>query len=92
MNLIQIEYFVEVARQLSFTNAANTLHISQPALSKQIAILEKELGVRLLDRNNRKVNLTDTGKILLEECEKLQLQVEKMFAKKELKLQVTYTF
>lgn len=81
MNLIQIEYFVEVAKQLSFTNAANNLHVSQPALSKQISVLEKELGVSLLDRNNRNVKLTVSGKVLLDECENLQLQVEKMVRK-----------
>lgn len=81
MNLIQIEYFVEVARQLSFTNAAISLHISQPALSKQISILEKELGVKLLDRNFRNVSLTEQGKLFFEECEILQLQVEKMVRK-----------
>lgn len=81
MNLIQIEYFVEVARLLSFTKAAEMLHISQPALSKQIMLLEKELGVKLMDRDQRGVKLTLSGKVLLEECEKLQNHVENMVRK-----------
>ncbi len=61
MNLTQVEYFLEAAKCLNFTAAARTLYVSQPALSKQIALLEKELGVPLFHRENRRVELTEAG-------------------------------
>lgn len=61
MKLAQLEYFLEAAQQLNFTSAAKTLYISQPALSKQISLLEEELGARLFIRNSRKVLLTAAG-------------------------------
>ncbi|HCX65847.1 MAG TPA: hypothetical protein DHN33_11640 [Eubacteriaceae bacterium] len=81
MDLIQIEYFVEVADKLSFTRAAETLHISQPALSKQISLLEKELGVILIERKHRSIELTECGRIFLNEAKQLQAQVQKMIRK-----------
>lgn len=62
MRLAQLEYFLAVAERLNFTSAAKALYISQPALSKQIALLEEELGARLFIRNSRKVLLTAAGK------------------------------
>lgn len=61
MRLAQLEYFLAVAERLNFTSAAKALYISQPALSKQIALLEEELGARLFIRNSRKVLLTAAG-------------------------------
>lgn len=81
MNLMQIDYFVEVSKQLNFTTAAKNLYISQPALSKQIALLEEELGVKILERNQRSVSLTQAGMVLLEECEKIQLHIINMIGK-----------
>ena len=53
MNDIQIKYFIAVVKNnINFTKAANAVYISQPALSKQIAKFEKELGVELFDREN----------------------------------------
>lgn len=63
MNLIQIKYFLEVSKTLNFTNAAQNLFVSQPSFSRQIQLLEEELGVKLLIRNNRKVVLTKAGKV-----------------------------
>jgi LysR family transcriptional regulator, carnitine catabolism transcriptional activator len=64
LNLRQLQTFVTVARLGSFTRAAHLLHLSQPALTKQLRQLEETLGVRLLDRNTRTVGLTRIGKEL----------------------------
>jgi DNA-binding transcriptional LysR family regulator len=68
MELKHLHSFIAVAEQLSFIRAANQLHLSQPALSSQIHNLEEELGVQLLFRNRRTVQLTDAGKIFLGEA------------------------
>lgn len=67
ITLLQIEYFFAVARHLNFTEAAKSLYVSQPSLSKQIAILEKEIGIQLFFRTKRDVRLTASGMILLKE-------------------------
>lgn len=76
INLLQIEYFLAVARHLNFTEAAKSLYISQPALSKQIAILENEIGVQLLFRTRRSVRLTPAGAILFQEMDTIASQIE----------------
>jgi DNA-binding transcriptional LysR family regulator len=65
VSLRQIRSFVAVARCGSFTLAANSLHVSQPALSVQIHELESGLGLRLFDRTSRAVNLTSSGRELV---------------------------
>lgn len=65
MDIRQIEYFAEVAKQLNFTKAASTLHISQPSLSKTIKNLEAELGASLFYRGAKQLELTDAGKAFL---------------------------
>ncbi|GGU03276.1 LysR family transcriptional regulator [Streptomyces violascens] len=60
-----LRYFAAVAEELNFTRAAERLFVSQPALSKQIRMLEKQVGVRLFDRDRRAVRLTAAGKALL---------------------------
>lgn len=67
VTLIQIEYFLALARYLNFTEAAKNLYISQPSLSKQIALLERLIGVELFYRNKRDVRLTAAGLVLLRE-------------------------
>ena len=61
MTITQLRCFTEVARQLNFARAAETLYISQPAVSHQIRALENELGVRLFDRTRHVVALTSAG-------------------------------
>lgn len=65
MEIRQIEYFVEVAKQLSFTKAASTLHVSQPSISKAIQNLEAEMGVPLFYRSSKQLELTDAGHAVL---------------------------
>lgn len=65
MDLKKLQYFSAVAECGSFTKAALQLHIAQPALSRQIALLEEEFGVKLLLRMGRHVRLTDAGEVLL---------------------------
>jgi len=71
MELRQLKYFMELANTLNFSRAAERLYISQPTLSQQIALLEDELNVKLLERNNRKVTLTHAGQTYLEYCVRL---------------------
>lgn len=68
INTRQLRYFMELAKCLNFTKAAMNLYIAQPALSQQIADLEKQLGVTLFERNSRSVVLTSAGEILQRVC------------------------
>lgn len=61
--------FVEVARRQGFTRASETLHVTQPAISKTIRALEEELGTPLLVRERRRVTLTDAGRLVLERAQ-----------------------
>ena len=62
MELRHLRYFVTIAEQLSFRRAAERLHLSHPTLTKQINDLENELGLKLLIRNHRQVELTEVGR------------------------------
>ncbi|MER5596123.1 LysR family transcriptional regulator [Streptomyces sp. NPDC002265] len=66
-----LRYFVTVAEELNFTRAAERLFVSQPALSKQIRMLEKQLGAGLFSRDRRSVRLTATGEALLPHAREL---------------------
>lgn len=63
MNELMVDYFIAVAKRQSFTKAADALFVSQPAISKQIALLEHELGFTLLDRAQKPIVLTEVGKL-----------------------------
>ncbi|MFE9631887.1 LysR family transcriptional regulator [Streptomyces sp. NPDC006463] len=65
MELRQLEYFVAVAEEASFTRGAARVHVAQPGVSAQIRRLERELGQELLDRSGRQVQLTDAGVAVL---------------------------
>ncbi|MBI41475.1 MAG: LysR family transcriptional regulator [Leptospiraceae bacterium] len=72
MEFRQIRYFLEIYKQGSFSKAASSLGLTQPALSRQIAVLEKELKQSVFDRNTRQLSLTEAGRRLLEKAVKLQ--------------------
>jgi DNA-binding transcriptional LysR family regulator len=65
MELHQLEYFVAVAEEASFTRAATRVHVAQPGVSAQVRRLESELGQQLLDRSGRSVRLTEVGTAVL---------------------------
>ncbi|MGY0236671.1 LysR family transcriptional regulator [Longispora urticae] len=71
VDLRLLRYFVSVAEELHFTRAAERLHISQPALSKQVRMLESQLRLTLLRRSSRHVELTDAGRALLPQARRL---------------------
>ncbi|MEM9906024.1 MAG: LysR family transcriptional regulator [Cyanobacteria bacterium P01_D01_bin.44] len=78
MELRHLRYFVMVAETLHFGQAAERLQMTQPALSKQIAGLEKELNVQLFSRTRRTVQLTPAGQVLLEAANPILLQIDEM--------------
>lgn len=71
VELRQVQYFVVVARQRSFSRAAEAIGVAQPALSQQMKRLEQELGVELLDRSSRPVTLTEAGVAFLARAERM---------------------
>src|SRR5215218_8906758 len=77
MDLRQLEYFVRVAELGSFTRAAIALDVAQPALSRQVRLLEVELRQNLLTRNGRGAIPTEAGKLLLEHGRGILHQVER---------------
>lgn len=77
MDLKQLEYFVRVAEMGSFTRAAIALNVAQPALSRQVRLLEVELRQNLLKRNGRGASPTEAGQLLLEHGRGILYQVER---------------
>ena len=71
MHLRDLRYFVAVARELHFTHAAEKLYVSQPALSKQIRALERQLRVTLFECHHGGVRLTRAGAALLPHAERM---------------------
>lgn len=72
----QLRYFIAVAEELHFGRAAERLHMAQPPLSQQIRRLEQRLGVTLLDRTTRRVELTPAGALLLERGRRLIAELD----------------
>lgn len=82
MELRILRYFLAVVREESISNAAESLHITQPTLSRQLMELEVELGIKLLNRGkkNRKVTLTDEGRLFRRRAEEVVELADKMQA------------
>lgn len=84
MNLKQLEAFVAIADEGSFSRAAKSLFLTQPTVSAHISSLEQELNVRLFVRNTKEVNLSEDGKVLYSYAKQmvsLQKQIEMVFDK-----------
>jgi DNA-binding transcriptional LysR family regulator len=76
MDLRHLATAIAVAETLSFTRAAVRLHVSQPALSKQVIDLEKELGITLFERNTHGVHITNAGSVFIEQARRTIAHVE----------------
>ena len=71
MTLTQLESFLILAQRLNFTQAADDLFISQPALSRMISSLEQEVGLQLFYRSSRSVSLTPAGRAFAQQCPRI---------------------
>jgi len=76
MDLKQLKYFLAVAQELNISRAAKVIHISQPPLTRQIANLEQEVGVKLFERSRSGVKLTQAGELLLKDARQIFALVE----------------
>ena len=77
MELRVLQYFLAVTREQSISGAAESLHLSQPTLSRQLKDMEEELGKQLMIRGNRKITLTEEGMILRKRAEEILAMVQK---------------
>ena len=79
MNTRQIEYFLAVAEELSFTKAAEKMYVSQTAVTQQIRALEEQMGVQLFSRTKKKVELTPAGELFMIEGRQILEHIENAF-------------
>ena len=80
MELRELKYFLEIARQKSISRAAETLYITQPSLSRQMQNLEKEIGKPLFIRGSKQITLTEAGVLLKKRAEEFMALYEKTSA------------
>ena len=78
MSDFRLKVFYSVAKNLSFTKASQELFVSQPAVTKHVHELESMYHVRLFDRTNNKISLTEAGKVLMEHCERILTEYRKL--------------
>ncbi|GHE19831.1 LysR family transcriptional regulator [Halomonas urumqiensis] len=76
MDTQSLQAFLAVADNASFSRAADQLHLTQPAVSKRIAVLETQTGARLFDRIGRRVSLTEAGKVLLPRAREILVMMD----------------
>ena len=77
MEIRVLRYFLTVVREESITKASEVLHITQPTLSRQLAQMEEEIGVKVFDRGSRKIKLTNEGILLRRRAEEILQLVDK---------------
>ncbi|MGP0584589.1 cidABC operon transcriptional activator CidR [Paenibacillus timonensis] len=80
MDIRQMQVLIEVARQRSFTKAAEAMYITQPTISKTIKAMEEELGVVLFDRVGKKIELTDAGRIIVTQAQQIVTSFQNLMA------------
>ncbi|MEC7763753.1 MAG: LysR family transcriptional regulator [Pseudomonadota bacterium] len=80
MDIRQLRYFCEIAKQGSFSAAAKTLGLAQPTLSHQIAVLEQDLDTRLFHRTTQGVSLTGAGQLLVQEAAEIITSLDRVTA------------
>jgi len=88
IDIRHLDYFVEVARQKSFSKAALICHVSQSAISKMIKDLEQELGTTLFNRTSKYVQLTDTGLIFLNQAQQVVVMFHNLTTEFETKIKM----
>ena len=76
VELRQLEYFCNVGEFENFTRAAHMLHVSQPSVTKAIKALESELQLTLIDRSQKRISLTEEGKVFLKHARRIMKEVE----------------
>ena len=99
MTDLQIDYFMAVATNLSFTKTSEELFVSQPAISRQISQLEKELGAKLFRRNNQRTELTEVGRLYFDlfsrfksEYINTRIKADHIMGKKNAVMRVGFTY
>ncbi|REK75018.1 LysR family transcriptional regulator [Paenibacillus paeoniae] len=76
MDIRQLKYFLAIAQEKQITRAAKLLHMEQPPLSRQLMLMEEELGTQLFERSRKQLTLTAAGEVLQERAEQLLLQLD----------------
>jgi len=80
MDIRQLSYFLEVAKQASFSKASVALHLSQPTLSKVVKTLEEEIGMVLFDRSTRRIQLTEAGEVVQAQAQLIIQSMENLLS------------